>query len=176
MMWKYRLYVQQQQKSLTGKWISFAKFLSASLKLCRTNDGWSDYHFFLLALQANVLLFKKKIFLGQCLYFSFRTHKTCILSRLYTTELLWLPKKPYALAGFEPGSFVPEADVMSAGPRHQGTYVHMYFCFFIRVDLIKHRRFFRENSFWFVIFTEYVCTTLPVWPDSFGKIAHKYIL
>jgi hypothetical protein len=43
--------------------------------------------------------------LSQCLHFSLSTHKQCILSRLRTTALLWLPKKPYTLAGFEPWIF-----------------------------------------------------------------------
>jgi hypothetical protein len=34
-----------------------------------------------------------KINLCQCLYFPFSTHKQCILSRLYTTAMLRLPKK-----------------------------------------------------------------------------------
>jgi hypothetical protein len=31
-----------------------------------------------------------------------------------------LPKKPSTLAGFEPGSSIPQADVMSTAPRRQG--------------------------------------------------------
>jgi hypothetical protein len=59
--------------------------------------------------------------LGQCLYFSFSTHKQCILSQLYTTVLLCFQKKLVcALAGFEPGSSVPEADAISTTPRRQG--------------------------------------------------------
>jgi hypothetical protein len=41
--------------------------------------------------------------------------KKCILSRLYSTELLRLPKKPYLyiLAGFETGPSIPEANAVS---------------------------------------------------------------
>jgi hypothetical protein len=46
---------------------------------------------------------------------------------LYTTALLRLPKKPYTLADFEPGSSVPEADAMSSAPRRQC--VRRYLCF-----------------------------------------------
>jgi hypothetical protein len=43
------------------------------------------------------------------------------LSRLYTTALLRLPKTPYTMEGFEPGSPVPETNSMSTAPcRHTG--------------------------------------------------------
>jgi hypothetical protein len=35
--------------------------------------------------------------------FLFLSHKQCILSRLYTAALLWLPKKPFTLAELNPG-------------------------------------------------------------------------
>jgi hypothetical protein len=37
---------------------------------------------------------------------------------MYTTALHVFPKN---LAGFEPGSSVPEVDAMFTAPRHQGT-------------------------------------------------------
>jgi hypothetical protein len=53
------------------------------------------------------------------IYIPFPTHKQCTLSRLYIcTQQLWYDflKKPYTLAGFEPGSSVPEADALSTAP------------------------------------------------------------
>jgi hypothetical protein len=53
----------------------------------------------------------------------FSTHKQCIPA-LCTTTLQCFPLKPYTLAGFEPGSSVPEAETMSIAPRPQG--IHMF--------------------------------------------------
>jgi hypothetical protein len=52
--------------------------------------------------------------------FLFSTHKQCSLILVFITALLWFPQKPYTLAGFEPGSSVPEADAVSTAPCRQG--------------------------------------------------------
>jgi hypothetical protein len=49
---------------------------------------------------------------GQCLYFSFSTHKQCILSHFLTNLIPWRDSNP--------GLLVPEADAMSTAPRRQG--------------------------------------------------------
>jgi hypothetical protein len=49
----------------------------------------------------------------------FNTQTMQIMS--HTTELLRFPKNlMFTLAGFEPGSSVPEVDAMSTAPRRQG--------------------------------------------------------
>jgi hypothetical protein len=64
---------------------------------------------------------QRKIGGGASVYFSFLTHIKCILSRLYVHNCIARTSlKTYTLAGFEPGSSVPEADAMSTAPRHQG--------------------------------------------------------
>jgi hypothetical protein len=51
--------------------------------------------------------------LGQCLYFTFSTHKQRMLSHKYIqNNITMFFLKPYTLAGFEPGSVVSEADAM----------------------------------------------------------------
>jgi hypothetical protein len=72
-----------------------------------------------------------KTFLGQCLYWSFSTHKQCILSQKRTTALLCCSKKPYTLAGFEPGSAVSEANAMPTAPHRQGALNYILIKFFI---------------------------------------------
>jgi hypothetical protein len=58
---------------------------------------------------------------GQERYISLFQHKKAyVLSRFYTTALLWFPKKTYTLAGFEPGSSGPKANAMATAPRRQG--------------------------------------------------------
>jgi hypothetical protein len=57
----------------------------------------------------------------QCL-FSQITNKQFILSRLPKEHCYDFPKKPYTLAGIEPGSSDPEADAMSTAPGCQGTH------------------------------------------------------
>jgi hypothetical protein len=63
-----------------------------------------------LSISRESFLKVTKTFLGGGVYLSFSPRKQCILSRLYTTALLRLLKKPYTLEGFEPGFSVPEAD------------------------------------------------------------------
>jgi hypothetical protein len=53
-----------------------------------------------------LLLLFLKYFLANASISISSIHKQCILSHLYTTALLCFPKKPYALAGFEPGSSI----------------------------------------------------------------------
>jgi hypothetical protein len=45
--------------------------------------------------------------------------QTMHFTQLYTTAMLHVSLKPYTVAGFEPGSSVPEADAMSTAPRRQ---------------------------------------------------------
>jgi hypothetical protein len=52
--------------------------------------------------------------------FEHTTNNAYQVDSRYTTALLWLPKKPYTLAGFEPGSTCPEGNAMSTAPRRQG--------------------------------------------------------
>jgi hypothetical protein len=52
----------------------------------------------------NRLFFFLKYFCGQFLYFSFSTHKQCILSHFIHNSTAMIPWKPYTLVGFEPGS------------------------------------------------------------------------
>jgi hypothetical protein len=56
---------------------------------------------------------------GANAFFTFSTYKQCIFSQLYAIALLCFPQKPNILAGFEPGSSVPEADAMSTAPHHK---------------------------------------------------------
>jgi hypothetical protein len=58
------------------------------------------------------------------LYFNTQTMKS---KSLYATALLCFPLKPYTLVGFEPGSSVPEVDVMSTAPRrHARALSHIF--------------------------------------------------
>jgi hypothetical protein len=69
------------------------------------------------------------IFCGQCLYFSSKNTNTHITSRVNESNAIF-SLKPYTLAGFEPGSSVPEANVMSTAPRRQGDgakFIHLGF-------------------------------------------------
>jgi hypothetical protein len=52
------------------------------------------------------------------LYFSFSTHKQCVLGQFYTTTLQWLPNKP---AGFEPRSSIPQTYALSTAPLPHAT-------------------------------------------------------
>jgi hypothetical protein len=68
----------------------------------------------------NILRLTKKLFFGPIpLFFLFNTQTMHIKS---TTQqhCYVFPKKPYTVAGFEPGSAVSEADAMSTAPRRQG--------------------------------------------------------
>jgi hypothetical protein len=58
---------------------------------------------------------------GQCLNFSFSTHKQCILSQFIHSSIAMFPLKTiYPWWDLNPGLLVPEADVMSTAPRPQG--------------------------------------------------------
>jgi hypothetical protein len=66
------------------------------------------------------------------MYFSFSTHKQCILGRLNKTAVLCFPWKTYTLAGFEPWSSVLEVDAMStASPPGQMAGVWIYLCKYV---------------------------------------------
>jgi hypothetical protein len=56
------------------------------------------------------------------LFLFFSTHKQCILSRLCSkhNSNAMIPKKTYTLAGFEPGSSVPDVDAMPTAPHRHG--------------------------------------------------------
>jgi hypothetical protein len=55
------------------------------------------------------------------------------------TALLWFPKKPYTLAGFEPGSFIPEVNAMSTAPRRQGIiFLMLHMCDYIVDELLYY--------------------------------------
>jgi hypothetical protein len=50
--------------------------------------------------------------------------------------------KPYTLAGFEPGSAVPEADAMSTAPRRQGIFCKTL----IITSVLNKRHFFAQKG------------------------------
>jgi hypothetical protein len=55
---------------------------------------------------------------GQCLYFSFSTHKQCILSHfIHNSTAMFFLKNLIPLRDSNPGLLVPEADAMSTAPR-----------------------------------------------------------
>jgi hypothetical protein len=66
-------------------------------------------------VEMSSLFFKKKIFFGWPMpLFSFSTHKKLVKK---TQRHFCFSKKPYTLAGFEPGSDVSEAD--ATAPLHR---------------------------------------------------------
>jgi hypothetical protein len=67
--------------------------------------------------------------LGQCLYvFLFFNTQKCKLQLFLHSSIAMFPLQPYTLAGFEPGSSVPEADAMSTAPRRRAIFVLITLC------------------------------------------------
>jgi hypothetical protein len=89
-------------------------------------------------MPAFIYFLLKKLGGGQCLYFSFPTHKRYILSQFNTIAMLCFPYKPYSLEGIEPGSSVPHADAMSTAPRHHGLHVYIL-CSIIRKNIHRDK-------------------------------------
>jgi hypothetical protein len=86
---------------------------------------WSRPHpgFDFTKLHKFKLIFKNIIFFSvQNAFISpfQHTNNAYLVDCWYTTAWLLLPKKPYTLAGFEPGSSVLVADAVSTMPRRLG--------------------------------------------------------
>jgi hypothetical protein len=70
---------------------------------------WSQYYYCFLG--------------GQNLYFSSsitQILRVKLLNTTYVQHCYFVAEKPYTMAGFEPGSFVPQANAMTSVPGRQG--------------------------------------------------------